>query len=256
MIHPTAIIDPTAKVYSDIQVGAYTMIGPNVEIGEDTEVQHHVVIAGPTKIGKRCRIFPFASIGLEPQDKKFRGEISFLEIGDENTIREYVTINRGTELGGGITKIGNRSWIMACCHIAHDCVLGNDITMSNGATLAGHVSIKDHAVIGGLTGIHQFCSIGEYAITGGQSMIPQDVAPFSMVAGNRARLSGVNYVGLKRNGFTQDKIDDVNLAFSIFFRSGLTKNDAIIKLKEEFPDSPHIKIFIDFTEASERGACR
>ncbi len=256
MIHQTAIVHAKAKIHGTAQIGAYAVIGPDVEILDDSEIRHHVVIEGPTRIGKKCRIFPFASIGLEPQDKKYRGERSSLEIGDDNTIREYVTINRGTEVGGGTTKIGNRGWIMACCHIAHDCILGDDITMSNGATLGGHVTIRDHAVIGGLTGIHQFCSIGDYAITGGQSMIPQDVAPFAMVAGNRARLSGVNYVGLKRNGFTQEEIDDVNRAFSIFFRSGLTKRDAIQKLRENFPHSPHIKIFIDFADSSERGVCR
>ena len=256
MIHHTAIVSEKAKIHQTVQIGAYSVIGPDVEVLADTEIRHHVVIEGPTKIGEKCRIFPFASIGMEPQDKKFRGERSHLEIGDENTIREFVTINRGTEVGGGTTKIGNRGWIMACCHIAHDCVLGDDITMSNGATLGGHVTIKDHAVIGGLTGIHQFCNVGDYAITGGQSMIPQDVAPFAMVAGNRARLSGVNYIGLKRSGFTQKEIDDVNLAFSIFFRSGLTKKEAIQKLKETFSNSPHIKIFIDFAESSERGVCR
>ena len=256
MIHHTAIVSEKAKIHQTVQIGAYSVIGPDVEVLADTEIRHHVVIEGPTKIGEKCRIFPFASIGMEPQDKKFRGERSHLEIGDENTIREFVTINRGTEVGGGTTKIGNRGWIMACCHIAHDCVLGDDITMSNGATLGGHVTIKDHAVIGGLTGIHQFCNVGDYAITGGQSMIPQDVAPFAMVAGNRARLSGVNYIGLKRSGFTQKEIDDVNLTFSIFFRSGLTKKEAIQKLKETFSNSPHIKIFIDFAESSERGVCR
>ena len=194
MIHQTAIIDSKSKLHSSVSIGAYSVIGPGVEIHEETEVQHHAVIEGPTKIGKRCRIFPFASIGLDPQDKKFHGEESYLEIGDGNTVREFVTINRGTELGGGITRIGNRCWIMACCHIAHDCTLGNDITMSNGATLGGHVMINNYAVIGGLTGIHQFCSIGDYALTGGQSKVAQDVAPFSMATGNHARLSGVNYV--------------------------------------------------------------
>jgi len=256
MIHPTAIIDPTAKLASNVSIGAYTIIGPDVEIGSNSEIQHHVVIEGPTKIGSGCRIFPFASIGLEPQDKKFHGESSFLVIGNNNTIREYVTINRGTEANKGETRIGNNGWIMACCHIAHDCVLGDHITMSNGATLGGHVTVEDHVIIGGLSGVHQFCKLGQYAMIGGQSMVPQDIAPFSLVSGNRARLSGVNFVGLKRNGFSQADIDDVNLAYSIFFRSGLTRKDAIEKIKQSFTGKKHIQLFTDFVEASERGVCR
>ncbi|MBT4525086.1 MAG: acyl-ACP--UDP-N-acetylglucosamine O-acyltransferase [Deltaproteobacteria bacterium] len=256
MIHPTAIIDPKAKLASNVKIGAYTIVGPDVEIGADSEIQHHVVIEGPTTIGSGCRIFPFASIGLEPQDKKFHGEASFLVIGNNNTIREHVTINRGTEANKGETRIGDNGWIMACCHIAHDCVLGDHITMSNGATLGGHVTVEDHVIIGGLSGVHQFCKRGQYAMIGGQSMVPQDIAPFSLVAGNRARLSGVNFVGLKRNGFSQSDIDDVNLAYSIFFRSGLTRKDAIEKIKQSFTHKRHIKLFTDFVEASERGVCR
>jgi UDP-N-acetylglucosamine acyltransferase len=256
MIHPTAIIDRKAKIDTKASVGAYSVIGPDVEIGADSEIQHHVVIEGPTKIGTKCRIFPFASIGLEPQDKKFHGEASYLIIGNNNTIREYVTINRGTEANKGETKIGHNGWIMACCHIAHDCVLGDHITMSNGATLGGHVTVEDHVTIGGLSGVHQFCKLGSYAMIGGQSMVPQDIAPFSLVSGNRARLSGVNFVGLKRNGFSQSDIDDVNLAYSIFFRSGLTSKDAIEKIKQSFTDKKHIQLFIDFIESSERGVCR
>lgn len=256
MIHPTAIIDAGAKIGSNVNIGAYTIIGPDVEIGADSEIQHHVVIEGPTIIGSGCRIFPFASIGLEPQDKKYHGEESFLVIGNNNTIREYVTINRGTEANKGETRIGNNGWIMACCHIAHDCVLGNNITMSNGATLGGHVTVEDHVIIGGLSGIHQFCKLGQYAMVGGQSMVPQDIAPFSLVSGNRARLSGVNFVGLKRNGFSQSDIDDVNLAYSIFFRSGLTRKDAIEKIKQSFSNKQHIHLFTDFVESSERGVCR
>ena len=256
MIHPTTIIDANAKLHATVQVGAYSVIGPDVEIQEDTKIQHHVVMEGPTRIGKKCRIFPFASIGLEPQDKKYDGERSHLEIGDGNTIREYVTISRGTAGGGGTTKIGKDGWIMAYCHIAHDCILGSNIVMSNGATLGGHVVVGEHAVIGGLTGIHQFCRVGDYSITGAQSMIRQDIAPFSMVAGNRAHLSGVNYVGLRRNGFTQEEIKDVKSAFSIFFQSSLTKKEAVQKLRDRFPHSPHITLFIDFVDSSERGVCR
>lgn len=255
-IHPTAIVDSSANIDPTANIGAYTIIGPNVTIGADSEIQHHVVVEGPTEIGTGCRIFPFASIGLEPQDKKFHGEKSFLKMGNNNVIREYVTINRGTEANEGETSIGNNGWIMACCHIAHDCVLGDHITMSNGATLGGHVTVKDHVVIGGLSGVHQFCKLGEYAMIGGQSMVPQDIAPFALVSGNRARLSGVNFVGLNRNGFSQSDIDDVNMVYSIFFRSGLTRKDALDKLKQKFKNKAHIQLFIDFVESSERGVCR
>lgn len=168
MIHQTAVIDPGAKLHDSVEVGAYSIVGPGVEIGADSRIGHHVVIEGPTTLGTGCRVFPFASLGLEPQDKKFHGEQSRLEIGDQNTIREYVTINRGTEIGGGVTRLGNHGWIMAYCHIAHDCIVGDHVTMSNGATLGGHVVVKDYATLGGLTGVHQFCRIGEYAITGGR----------------------------------------------------------------------------------------
>lgn len=256
MIHETAIIDPKAKLHKNVEVGAYASIGPEVEIGENTQIKQHVVIEGPTTIGPNCKIYPFSSIGLEPQDKKFQGERSYLEIGFENVIREYVTINRGTQLGGGVTRIGDRAWIMAYCHIAHDCQVGNDVTMSNGATLGGHVTVKDYATLGGLTGVHQFCRVGEYSITGGQSMITQDVVPFSMVAGNRAKLAGINYIGLDRRGFTSEEIDTINQAYKIFFKSGLTKDAALKKLRSEFPDSEHIERLISFIESSERGVCR
>ncbi|MBT3225315.1 MAG: acyl-ACP--UDP-N-acetylglucosamine O-acyltransferase [Deltaproteobacteria bacterium] len=256
MIHQTAIIDPEAKLHSSVEVGAYSVIGPGVEIGADCRIAHHVVIEGPTKIGAGSRIFPFASLGLEPQDKKFQGEQSYLEIGSHNTIREYVTINRGTEVGGGTTKLGDHGWIMAYCHIAHDCIVGDHVTMSNGATLGGHVVVKDYANIGGLSGVHQFCRIGEYAIVGGQSMITQDVVPFAIAAGNRAKLAGVNYIGLDRRGFTSEEIDIINQAFKIFFKNGLTRDVALLKLKEEFPESAHIGMFVDFIQSSERGVCR
>ncbi|MBU2644178.1 acyl-ACP--UDP-N-acetylglucosamine O-acyltransferase [bacterium] len=256
MIHPTAIVEAGAKLHGSVEVGAYSIIGSDVEIGADCSIAHHVVIEGPAKIGAGCRVFPFASLGLEPQDKKYRGERSCLEIGSNNVIREYVTINRGTEIGGGITRLGDNGWIMAYCHIAHDCIVGNHVTMSNGVTLGGHVIVKDHANLGGLTGVHQFCRIGEYSLTGGQSMISQDVVPFAIAAGNRAKLAGINYIGLDRQGFTAEEIDIINQAYKIFFKSGLTRDDALIRLKEEFPESNHIRMFMDFIQTSERGVCR
>ncbi len=256
MIHQTALIDPRAKLGKGVKIGAYSSIGSGVEIGENTEIKQHVVIEGPSTIGPNCKIFPFASIGLEPQDKKFKGEKSRLEIGSDNVIREYVTINRGTELGGGVTRIGDRGWIMAYCHVAHDCLIGNDVTMSNGTTLGGHVVVKDYVTLGGLTGIHQFCRVGEYAMTGGQSMITQDVVPFSIAAGNRAKMSGINYIGLDRRGFSSEDIEIINQAYKIFFKTGLTKDAALVKLREEFPGSEHISLLISFIESSERGVCR
>jgi len=256
MIHQTAIIDPQAIIHDGVSIGAYSVIGPDVEVGENTEIKHHVVIEGPTTIGSECRIFPFASLGLEPQDKKYQGEKSSLEIGNQNTIREYVTINRGTAVGGGITKLGNRGWIMACCHIAHDCIVGDEVTMSNGTTLGGHVIIKDFATLGGMTGVHQFCQVGDYSITGAQSMITQDVVPFSIVTGNRAKLTGINFIGLDRRGFSSQEVDTINQAYKIFFKSGNTKDDALKELKEVFPDEKNIKVFTRFIESSDRGVCR
>jgi len=256
MIHQTAFIDPDASLHSDVHVGAYTIIGPGVEIGAGCSIGHHVVIEGPTKIGRDCRVFPFASLGLEPQDKKYKGEPSWLVIGNHNTIREFVTINRGTDLGGGITQLGDHGWIMAYSHIAHDCIVGDHVTMSNAATLGGHVIVKDYATLGGMTGVHQFCRIGEYAITGGQSMITLDVVPFAIVAGNRAKLAGVNYIGLDRRGFTSEEIDTINQAYKIFFKSGLTRDDALVRLRNEFPDSDHVQMLIDFVQGSERSVCR
>ncbi len=209
MIHKTAIIDPKAELDSTVKVGAYAFIGPHVKIGSNSEIKHHAVIEGPTTIGSDNRIFSFAAVGLEPQDKKYHGEMSTLDIGNGNTIRENVTINRGTESGGGATSLGDRNWIMAYCHIAHDCQLRNDIVMANCATLGGHVTIHNYATIGGLCGIHQFCRIGEYSIIGGQSMVTQDVVPYALVAGNHAKNAGINYIGVERHGFTSDQINHI-----------------------------------------------
>lgn len=256
MIHQTAVIDPDAQLSADVEVGAYSIIGSGVEIGAGCIIGHHVVIEGPTTIGDGCRIFPFASLGLEPQDKKYHGEESKLLIGNHNTIREYVTINRGTDIGGGMTRLGDYGWIMAYCHIAHDCIVGDHVTMSNAATLGGHVIVGDYATLGGMTGVHQFCRIGDYSITGAQSMITLDVVPFAIAAGNRAKLAGVNYIGLDRRGFTSEEVDTINQAFKIFFKSGLTRDIAIGQLEEEFPGSNHIRMLIDFIQASERSVCR
>lgn len=256
MIHSTAIIDSNAKLHPSVKVGAYSVIGSDVEIGEGCEIKQHVVIEGPTKIGSNCRIFPFASIGMEPQDKKFGGEKALLIIGDNNTIRESVTINRGTDGGGGKTVVGSNNWIMAYCHIAHDCIIGDDVIMANCATLGGHVEVGDNAVLGGLTAVHQFCKIGPYAMTGGQSMVAQDVTPYTVVFGNRAKVSGINMTGLERAGFSKDELKNIKKGYKLFFMRGLTKDKAVQELENEFPESEKLKVFIDFIKSSERGICR
>lgn len=256
MIHPTAIVDPSAKLGSEVSVGPYTIIGPNVEIADHTEIAHHVTLEGPTSIGPNCQIFPYTAIGLIPQDKKYYGESSRLEIGSDTVIREFVTINRGTEAGGGITKIGDRCWIMAYCHIAHDCHLGNDIVASNNTTLGGHVTLGNFVTTGGFTAIHQFCSIGDYAFTGAQSMITQDVAPYVMAVGNRAKLSGINKVGLGRNNFSPTQIQEILKAYKIFFQSALSKEEALTQIEVQFENQEHIQLFVDFIKKSQRGVCR
>ncbi|MDT8446014.1 MAG: acyl-ACP--UDP-N-acetylglucosamine O-acyltransferase [bacterium] len=256
VIHPTAIIDPSATVHDRARIGAYAYIGADVEIFEDCEIQHHAVVEGPSKIGPRTRVFPFACIGLEPQDKKFHGEISYLEVGSDNLIREHVTINRGSEAGGSITRVGDHNWIMAYCHIAHDCQVGSHIVMANGTTLGGHVEIGDHAVLGGMTAVHQFCRVGQFALTGGQSMIPQDVAPYVIAAGNRAKVAGLNFVGLERNGFDKDALEEINRIYRIFFLSGLSKDHALERLSAEMPPSERLDRFIHFVNSSQRGVLR
>lgn len=256
MIHPTAVVDPGARIHESVKIGPYSVIGPDVEIDRDTEIQNHVTIQGPTKIGPECRFYPYGSIGLDPQDKKFHGEKSRLEIGEANTFREFVTVNRGTADDKGVTIIGNRNWIMAYCHIAHDCVVGDDNIFSNGATLAGHVTIGNHVVSSGYTAVHQFCSIGDYAMLGAMSMVVNDVTPYLIVNGQRAQVAGINKVGLERNGFTKEQIQDISRAFKIVFRKGLGKQEALELLRNEYADAEHITRMSDFIAQSVRGICR
>ncbi|MBV1961564.1 MAG: acyl-ACP--UDP-N-acetylglucosamine O-acyltransferase, partial [Immundisolibacteraceae bacterium] len=231
MIHPTAIISPQATIADDVEIGAYSIIGDQVEIASGTTIAAHVVINGPTRIGQDCHIFQFCSIGEVPQDKKFHGEKSRLEIGDRNTIREYCSINRGTDDGGGITKIGNDNWIMAYVHIAHDCQLGNQITLANGASLAGHVLVADQVILGGFTLVHQFCSIGTGVFSRMGSAIVQDVPPYVMVGGNVADAKGINIEGLKRRGLSSDELRDVRRAYKILYRSSLKLQQAIEQMR-------------------------
>lgn len=256
MIHPTAIIDETAKLGAGVSVGPYCVIGRDVEIGEGTWIGPHVVINGPTRIGRDNRIFQFNSIGDIPQDKKYEGEVSSLEIGDRNTIREYCTFNRGTRHGGGITRLGNDNWIMAYVHIAHDCQVGSDIVMANNATLAGHVSIGDHAILGGFTLVHQFCAVGAHSFSAMGTAIGKDVPPYVLVAGQPASTRGLNNEGLKRHGFDAATFEALRKAYRIVYRSGLKADEAVEQLDRFGGQLPPIQAMSQFIRASTRGIVR
>ena len=255
-IHPTAVIDDAVKIGADVTIGPYTVIGPHVEIGDGTWIGPHVVINGPTKIGKENRIYQFASIGEIPQDKKFHGEQSRLEIGDRNLIREFVTINRGTEDGGDITRIGSDNWLMAYIHIAHDCHVGNNVIFSNGTSLAGHVSVEDYAILGGFTLVHQFCSIGKHAFCGMGSAVSKDVPPYVMINGNPAHPHGLNIEGLKRHDFSKEVIKSIRDAYKLVYRSGYTLEEASPKLDALAHGCAELLHFNEFIRASKRGIVR
>lgn len=255
-IHSTAIVHSGAKIADGVEIGPYAVIGERVEIGEGTRVGSHAVIEGPTTIGRDCQIFPFAAVGFMPQDLKFKGEDSRVEIGDSNVIREYVTIHRGTEGGGMTTRIGNNNLFMGYVHIAHDCIIGNHVIMANAATLAGHIHIQDHALVGGLSAVHQFVRIGRFSMIGGGSAVSLEVPPFVSVAGNRAKLFGLNAVGLRRNGFSKDQIAALKKAYQTLFRSKLKTPEAVKKVREEQGDSEEALELAMFIETSERGVCR
>jgi UDP-N-acetylglucosamine acyltransferase len=255
MIHPSALIDPQAELDSNVTVGPFSVIGAGVRIGAGTVIGSHVVIQGPTTIGRDNRIHPFASVGGEPQDKKFHGEQARLEIGDRNLIRESVTINRGTADGGGITSIGSDNWIMAYVHIAHDCRVGSHTIFANAASLAGHVEIHDHVILGGFSLIHQFCKIGAHAFTSMGSIINRDVPPYVMVAGQFAEPKGINSEGLKRRGFTPERITAIRRGFKLVYKSGLPINEVREQLQAS-GDAPDLKLLADFIAASERSLLR
>jgi UDP-N-acetylglucosamine acyltransferase len=257
MIHATAIIHPNAHLGSDVSVGPYSVIGENVSVESGTSIASHVVINGPTKIGANNKIFNFCSLGGDPQDKKFEDENdSILEIGSDNTIREYVSINRGTADGGGKTVIGDNNWIMAYVHIAHDCIIGNHTIFANNATLAGHVTIDDFAILGGFTGVHQFCRIGSYSFSAISSVIVKDVPPYVLVSGNTAKPSGLNREGLKRHGFDSDTINLLRKAYKVIYRDGLILKDALDVLTELSVDSDKVDLMRSFIADSERGIVR
>jgi UDP-N-acetylglucosamine acyltransferase len=255
-IHPTAIIDPTAELHETVSVGPYSIIAGSVTIDSGTQIGSHVFIDQYTRIGKDCQIFPFTSIGTAPQDKKFKGEKTELVIGDENVIREYATINRGTPDGGGVTRIGNQNLLLAYIHIAHDCHLGNGITMVNVATLGGHVTLEDYSVIGGLAAVHQFVRIGAHAYVGGKTGVSQDIPPFVLASGERAKLFGLNIVGLKRHNFSNEAIQALKKAYQTVIRSHLTIQEAMIRVEKEVPVFPEVKQFLEFVRNSKRGIPR
>jgi UDP-N-acetylglucosamine acyltransferase len=256
-IHPTAIVDPKAKISSSCQIGPYCVIGPRVELGEGCHLVSHVTMEGPTRIGAGNTFFPFSSIGLAPQDISYKGEPTRLEIGDHNTIREFVTINRGTVKGGGLTMIGNHNLIMAYTHIAHDCQIGSHIIMANAATLGGHVIVEDFATVGALCPVHHFVRIGKYAFIGGGTTITRDVLPFSKTAAERGtRAYGLNAIGLERRGFTKDRIRKIHHAYRLLLASKLNTSQALAKLKAEADRGDDVDLLIRFIEASERGVIK
>ncbi|CAK0767056.1 acyl-(acyl-carrier-protein)--UDP-N-acetylglucosamine O-acyltransferase [Gammaproteobacteria bacterium] len=256
MIDPRAVVDPGASVAPDVTIGPYSIIGPNVEIGAGTRIGPHTVIQGPTRIGRDNQIFQFASIGDAPQDKKYQDEPTELHIGDGNTIREYCTINRGTVQGGGITRIGNDNWIMAYVHIAHDCQVGNHTIFANAASLAGHVNVGDWAILGGFTLVHQFCTLGLHCFTAFGSVIGQDVPPYVLVSGHMARPHGLNTEGLKRRGFSSETLRQLRQAYKVIYRSGLTLEQAIARLREMMAECPEIGLFVEALSKATRGIIR
>jgi UDP-N-acetylglucosamine acyltransferase len=255
LTHATAIVDPGAKIGAGTTVGPYCVIGANVVLGENCWLQHHVTLAGPMQAGAGNKFYAYCSIGQQTQDLKYKGEPTYLEIGDENVFREFVTVNRSTTTEGK-TRIGNRGNFLAYSHIGHDCTVGDEVVFSNNGTLAGHVQVGDNAVMGGLTAVHQFCRVGRFAITGGCSKIVQDVPPFMIADGNPAEVRGINTVGLERKGFAAEKIKTIKEAFRLIYRSKFNTRQAIEALRKELPASDEINQIVEFIEHSERGIIR
>jgi len=256
-VHPTAIIDPRARIAASCEIGPYCVIGPEVEIGERCHLLSHVTLEGPTKIGSDNRFFPFCSIGLAPQDITYAGEPTKLEIGDHNVVREFVTVNRGTVKGGGVTRVGSHNLIMAYTHIAHDCQIGSHVIMANAATLGGHVIVEDHAVVGALCPVHHFVHIGAHAFIGGGTTITRDVLPFSKTAAARdTHAYGLNAIGLERKGFSKDRIKKIHHAYKVLLASKLNTSQALEKLKSEPDRGEDVDLLIKFIEGSERGVIK
>lgn len=256
MIHPSAIVYPGAELDVDVEVGPYAVIGENVKIGRGTKIGPSAVIQGWTEIGEDNQIFHLSSVGAIPQDLKYKGEETYLKIGNRNIIREFATIHLGTVTGDGETTVGDENLFMAYSHVAHDCHIGNNVIMANGATLAGHISVEDHARLGGLSAVHQFVRIGSHVMVGGGAMVGQDVPPYTMASGDRAVLHGLNLVGLKRSGFSDEVIADMKKAYKILIRSNLRTDEALARIRKEIAMSPEVSHFVEFVEKSERGICR
>jgi len=251
-IHPTAVVHPNAQIGEGCQIGPYCIIGEHVTLGANCQLHSHVVIDGHTTLGSGNQIFPFASIGLKTQDLKWKGGTTWTRIGDKNTFREYVTVHSATS-DGDATVIGAENNILAYCHVAHDCQLGNHIVMSNVATLAGHVTVEDHAIVGGLAAVHQFCRIGTMAIIGGCSKVVQDVPPYMLADGNPAETRTVNKIGMERNGVTEAAQGAMKQAYKIIFRDGLTISNALVRIEAELPKLPEVLHLLQFARSSERG---
>lgn len=256
MIHPTAIIDPTAEIDSNVTIGPYSIVKSDVCIGSGTTIGPYTIIEQYVTIGEDCEIYQYASIGGAPQDLKFHGEKSYLTIGSGSIIREFVTINRGTEVGGGITEVGEQNYLMAYTHIAHDCKTGKGVILANNSTLAGHIIIGDYVTVGGLVAIHQFVQIGDFAYIGGKSAVVKDIPPYVIAAGDRAKLHGLNNVGLKRHKFSKTVLKELKKAYRIYFRIGLTVKQASERVKAQVEQVPEVRNFMEFITNSNRGVTR
>jgi UDP-N-acetylglucosamine acyltransferase len=255
MIHTTAVIDPSAEIAEGVTIGPFSVIGAGVKIGTGTELKNHVTIAGPTTIGENNLFYPYSSIGQRSQDLKYSGEPTYLEIGNDNSFREFCTVNRGTSPGSK-TAIGSHNHFLAYSHVAHDCIVGSHVIFSNNGTLAGHVIVEDHAVIGGLSGVHQFCRIGMHAILGGCTKIVQDVPPYMIADGNPADLRGINQVGLERRGFSSEEIRSLREAYRLLCRANLNVKQACEVIRKDLPSSEHLEHLLTFIEGSKRGIVR
>lgn len=253
--HPTAIIHPAARLAEDVTVGPYTVIGEHVVVGPGTRIDGHVMVEGRTTIGADCHFFPFCSIGQPPQDLKYGGEPTRLVIGDHNVFREYVTLNLGTASGGGVTTIGDHNFLMAYVHVAHDCHIGHHTVLANAATLAGHITVGDWSTVGGLVGVHQFVRIGAHAMIGGCSGLGQDVPPYLIAAGRPATLYGLNAIGLKRRGYSDEQVQALKQVYQMLFRSKLKRKEALKEVRAKWSASPDVMTLVEFIEQSERGVC-
>lgn len=252
-IHQTAIVAPEARLGADCYIGPFCTVGAEVSLGEGVRLDSHVVVGGRTSIGRGTHIFPFASIGLAPQDLKYGGEETATEIGEENQIREFVTIHRGTAGGGGVTRIGDRNLLMAQAHVAHDCQIGSDVIMANAATLAGHVEIADRANVGAYSGVHQFCRVGREAFVGGYSVVVKDAPPFAIIQGNHAKCYGLNRVGMRRRGYAKEVIENLNHAYRLLLSSKLNTTQALERIRVEISGCEEVDLLVGFIESSKRG---